>query len=189
MHHARRHAFSLIEAAIVLGIIGAVLGGLWVAASSVSSNMKVNATLTGINEMVIKINQLFYNSALPASLTTINDALIATNIAPPDWQKGSTLIHPWGGALSVDIRVSPMLLRFYLSDVSGPACIKLARALLADPDGNTYGSQGLMQVIINWSNYLNTYSPPSQITSRCGTGGLVELDFMFPWTGSNTTGG
>lgn len=36
----RRHGFSLIEAAIVLGIVGLVIGGIWVAATSVREKNK-----------------------------------------------------------------------------------------------------------------------------------------------------
>jgi hypothetical protein len=38
----RKRGFNLIEAAIVLGVVGLVIGGIWVAASSVSRTMGIN---------------------------------------------------------------------------------------------------------------------------------------------------
>jgi type II secretory pathway pseudopilin PulG len=40
-----KKAFSLIEAAIVLGIIGLVIGGIWIAAASVQENNRVSRHL------------------------------------------------------------------------------------------------------------------------------------------------
>lgn len=39
------NGFSLIEAALVLGIIGLVIGGLWVAASVIQRQMQINGAL------------------------------------------------------------------------------------------------------------------------------------------------
>lgn len=38
----KKYAFSLIEAAIVLGVVGLVIGGIWVAAAAVQETMRVN---------------------------------------------------------------------------------------------------------------------------------------------------
>lgn len=45
-------AFSLIEASIVLGIVGLVVGGIWVAASAVSSSITVAQVLGVYSQMV-----------------------------------------------------------------------------------------------------------------------------------------
>ncbi len=45
--HARR-GFSLIEAAIVLGVIGFVIGGIWVAAGAVMDRFKMSALMQGL---------------------------------------------------------------------------------------------------------------------------------------------
>lgn len=39
---AAQKGFNLIEAAIVLGIVGLVVGGIWVAATSVYANLRSN---------------------------------------------------------------------------------------------------------------------------------------------------
>lgn len=40
--------FNLVEAAIVLGVVGLVIGGIWVAASAVRLELKTNQIFTGI---------------------------------------------------------------------------------------------------------------------------------------------
>lgn len=40
--HRKTRGMSLIETAIVLGVVGLVIGGIWVAASAVSAQMAVN---------------------------------------------------------------------------------------------------------------------------------------------------
>jgi len=49
---AKRKAFSLIEAAIVLGIIGLVIGGIWVAVTSVNNKQALNDAKSGMAEIL-----------------------------------------------------------------------------------------------------------------------------------------
>jgi len=44
--------FSLVEAAVVLGVVGFVLGGIWVAAAHFSEEYKVNKTVEGIMQII-----------------------------------------------------------------------------------------------------------------------------------------
>lgn len=52
-----RKGFSLVEAAIVLGVVGLVIGGIWVAAATVIENHKVNKTVEGITTNVSNIRK------------------------------------------------------------------------------------------------------------------------------------
>jgi len=56
--HSSRSGFSLIEAAIVLGVVGLVIGGIWAAASSISRNMRKNEALSGIMQIMNRIKNL-----------------------------------------------------------------------------------------------------------------------------------
>lgn len=91
MKPIRRHAFSLIEAAIVLAIVGLVMGGLWVAASSVMLNNKVSKLAGDVTLMMDRL------SAFKQQLTTSLDAgqsltfMVNGKIAPEDWIVGSNL--------------------------------------------------------------------------------------------------
>lgn len=52
-----RSGFSLIEAAIVLGVVGLVIGGIWVAATAVQQKMALNQTVELVNRSVDEIRK------------------------------------------------------------------------------------------------------------------------------------
>jgi type II secretory pathway pseudopilin PulG len=85
--------FSLVEAAIVLAVVGGVIGAIWVAASSVSENQKVSNAVRGIMQICTKSQTLFPTWSAPATGTASNDyrqdvtaAAYGANIFPSDWQ-------------------------------------------------------------------------------------------------------
>jgi hypothetical protein len=101
LHPKSRKGFNLIESAIVLGVVGLIIGGIWVAAASVYENWKVSKTISDI-EIIVKNAQNLISIAdsktiaLSAGLTsTLRDA----GAFPNDWVFGSTVKSPfWGNA-------------------------------------------------------------------------------------------
>lgn len=76
---ARRSGFSLIEAAIVLGIIGLVIGGIWAAAAAVQEKNRI-ATLAGqLVQVRANMCKLFKGHA-PAQM--INSQIISAGVIP-----------------------------------------------------------------------------------------------------------
>ncbi|MCL2469947.1 MAG: prepilin-type N-terminal cleavage/methylation domain-containing protein [Alphaproteobacteria bacterium] len=63
--------FTLTEAAIVLGIVGLLLGAIWVAAAAVYNNMRISTTTTQILQMAQAIR------AIHATSQTIDDGVTA----------------------------------------------------------------------------------------------------------------
>lgn len=61
----QRKGFNLVEAAIVLGIIGLVIGGIWTAASAVTENNKLRTAISGTQIIVQNTIQLFKESWPP----------------------------------------------------------------------------------------------------------------------------
>lgn len=61
----RRKGFSLIEAAIVLGVVGLIIGSIWIAAASVRENMLANQITSGYLHIVSEMQ-----SRVPISLAT-----------------------------------------------------------------------------------------------------------------------
>lgn len=51
--------FSLVEAAIVLGVVGLVIGAIWVAAATVRANMKQNQAVSGYIDLYHQIKDMF----------------------------------------------------------------------------------------------------------------------------------
>lgn len=54
-----RSGFSLVEAAIVLAVVGLVVGGIWVATKSVIENNRVNETASGVLSTCANLSKLY----------------------------------------------------------------------------------------------------------------------------------
>lgn len=77
----RRKGFSLIEAAIVLGVVGLVIGGIWVAAATVYRNHRLNQTVAGIGVIYRNTRNLF-------------DTTFSSNIFLSTFTNGNTGLLP-----------------------------------------------------------------------------------------------
>ncbi|MER2520096.1 MAG: type 4 pilus major pilin [Bdellovibrionales bacterium] len=106
--HARR-GFTLTEIAIVLGIIGLILGAIWAAASAVYNNMRSSRAQQEILTVAQNIRAMYATqSALDTSAT--NDTYISAGVFPSDstvedaaggGASGKVAKNPWGGNLIV----------------------------------------------------------------------------------------
>lgn len=146
-----RTGFSLIEAAIVLGIAGLVIAGIWLAATSVSDNLKTSSLITGL--MAITRNtQLTFSRNDAQSLgnnVDITSALINASAFPSDWVSGNTVKHPFAGGLNVSNWTSTgtPLFGIYMNGISAQTCIKFRHGyLLSLPCQETVQTQHLIAI-------------------------------------------
>ena len=77
-------AFSLIEAAIVLGIVGLVVSGIWVAAAELNFRMKQKSFNDGLLYIYTQTQALFPRD-FPCGLTYFTTRADAMGIRPKDW--------------------------------------------------------------------------------------------------------
>lgn len=78
--------FTLTEAAIVVGIVGLLLGTIWVAAASVYSRNQVNRAVNALITIAYGVKSLASGSSLNiAADTDITDLLIKMKIPPADF--------------------------------------------------------------------------------------------------------
>ncbi len=102
--HARA-GLNLVEAAIVLGVVGLVIGGVFAAYASMrdSNNIKeqVHDTSTLVNN--IRASYTTVATTETAAATAYTTALINTGIAPKSMvaSTGTSLVSVWGTALTV----------------------------------------------------------------------------------------
>lgn len=97
-----RKGFSLIEAAIVLGIVGLVIGGIWVAASAVQTNLRESTASQGVLQIVNNVRNLYYGQSLTATATITSD-LVSAGAIPGDLLQGTNARNPWNGSITVAI--------------------------------------------------------------------------------------
>ena len=111
-HQQKSHGFNLIESAIVLGIIGAIVALIWISTDSVYETSKKKQ----INEQLLRIIQntrALYaalpdiGNAAPANLTSAIAAVVMSNdmlfVNPP--AASADTINPWysngGGNITI----------------------------------------------------------------------------------------
>ena len=177
-----KKAFSLIEAAIVLGVVGLVIGGIWVAAATVNERQKINATTQNIGFIVNAARSLYKGMPIPSTTTGITSLLIASGAIPADMVDNSAAKSAWGGNFTVTIMTLPTSLRFIVYSVPPSACTKVIAGLLTNIDANTgYAAQGLMYAMIDTNN-IPPGTSMDTIATRCAanTGGTIRFYYAFP---------
>src|SRR5437867_1361141 len=92
--------FNLIEAAIVLGIVGLIVGGIWAAASSAYENMRQQSGSKQLLSLVQNIRGFYAQGPIDVIDNNLTN-LYNLGLLPSDMviQNGSAfyLRHPWGG--------------------------------------------------------------------------------------------
>lgn len=125
-----RRGFSLIEAAIVLGVVGIVVGGIWIGANAVSENLKVSKTIVGFKVIAANMQRLISraDSLRLGQGQDITAAMISAGVFPKDWVINGALKNPFGGGVSVSNWHDLWGERFgiYLTKIRTIDCINLA---------------------------------------------------------------
>jgi type II secretory pathway pseudopilin PulG len=97
--------FTLTEAAIVLGIVGLILGAIWVAAAAVYNNLRVTTGSNQLLQITQSIRSIHATSQTVDSALDVN-AVARTGGVPKDMMDDpndpSTFINGWGGSLTID---------------------------------------------------------------------------------------
>ena len=90
----RRKGFTLTEAAIVLGIVGLILGAIWVAAAAVYNNMRVQKANTALLTAAQTVRSLHATQNTIAAGTEAQ--WVSAGVWPADWVQGANSVGPWG---------------------------------------------------------------------------------------------
>jgi prepilin-type N-terminal cleavage/methylation domain-containing protein len=114
-----KRGFTLTEIAIVLGIIGIILGAIWVAASAVYNNIRISHANTQVLQLAQGIRSLYSTATLTTGMTV--DNLICAKAAPSDmitlacggpgtlgdaFPGGTTLVFPTSDGFGFEISMS-----------------------------------------------------------------------------------
>lgn len=175
----RKRGFNLIEAAIVLGVVGLVLGGIWVAASAVQTNLRRSEASKALLQIVQNVRNLYANQS-PATATTINSEMISARAVPSDFVSGTTLLNPWNGAVNVALSGAGP------ADTVEVRYAAMPREVCVDLTSKNTGSGGLIGLtrllIDNGSSTVTVTSfpyPPTQAATDCLTTNTVTWAFSL----------
>jgi len=105
----KRRGFTLTEIAIVLGIIGLILGAIWAAAAAVYSNMKVNNAERGITYAAQQVHGMFATASGNTGQNADTD-ITAPGMFPQDWTytvgKNVKYGNPWNTNITTNVSYS-----------------------------------------------------------------------------------
>jgi len=129
-----RKGFNLVEAAIVLGVVGLVIGGIWVAASSVAENQRWQQTEQGWMYYIETINKLF-PKAIVASQGNIDfNQQLSMSVPPPaGWTLGTNgrPKDPYGRLLIMQVQGSSgTFYAGYQEPVDNPECVYVYKMII-----------------------------------------------------------
>lgn len=106
---AAQKGFNLIEAAIVLGIVGLVVGGIWVAATSVYANLRNKTATDQLLKIAQGVRALYATSANMANAAVdVTQDMARANILPGNLltttataATSANTVNPWNGNVGV----------------------------------------------------------------------------------------
>lgn len=162
--------FTLTEAAIVLGIVGLILGAIWVAAASVYNNLRVSRATEELLQSVQSIRSLYATQSVVDFTNEV--ALISAGVFPNDMVNadGDGLINPWGEAVTVAPNGSDTTEFVITFTVPNKACTDfLVR--------NT--GQGRDTGLIQAGSNTDFPVTVTEAVDFCGSATTVEVPFTF----------
>ena len=168
-HKTLKRGFSLIEAAIVLGVVGAVIGTIWVSAANMYESYKVNKTAEDIFTIARNIQNLISFRDAESIGDGINITFTAweAGVYPKDWINRTTHIDSifWGETRIFVYKTDP---RFYifLNSVNRSSCIKMIikissiGSMAGSRGSGAHGRNALGYLEVNGSSNWNTTNFP-----------------------------
>ncbi len=183
--------FNLVEAAIVLGIVGLIVAGIWTAASAVYENLRLSRGTQQVLAIVQNVRTLYGSQANMGNTTAaiINDSLRAARVFPGEMVNGTVISHPWSNDTNSTVFVNPVsatnstTFRVVYSGIPTSACVQLAVRSSGSPDDVGLVSMAAANSATNNPTTAIANLPATVVTAQtaCGTtaGAASSLGFTF----------
>lgn len=162
-----RQAFTLTELAIVLGIIGLIIGGLWVATNTMRENQKIAMGTREIAAIVHNVRELYAEreSVTQSGVQSEVSSLIQNSGAFPAEMIQSTtgtVVNPWGGpvALWIDPGNEANVFRISFYNMSQTGCADIASAV---------GAEGTTSGLVGFGSWYQTTNSSGQSQPYSGS--------------------
>lgn len=194
----RRRGFSLIEAAIVLAVVGLVIGGIWVSAAKVMEDWRTMETINGIISIKSGVQKLI---SIKDSETLGNvyylGYLVGSAIEmPTGWEKrsGNYFKTSISNPISLTTKTNPTGFNFAFLGVKKADCIKIVSRIsaLQAPSGsyNSGIGLGLIKVFdMDGGGIMKISTTTFPVTPTQAEGACVdrnnEVQLFFGYTRTN----
>jgi hypothetical protein len=155
-----------------------VIGGIWVAAAAVQSNLRKSDAAKGLIQIVQNTRNLYYGQS-PTATANITAQLVSARALPGDFINGTAGINPFNGAVTVSIAGAG----FDQLDVAFAAVPRDACIDLTSKNTNISTGLGLSQVVIDATGggtdaTITTFPYlPTAAATNCGDSNLVTWRF------------
>jgi prepilin-type N-terminal cleavage/methylation domain-containing protein len=182
--------FTMTELAIVLGIIGIILGAIWVAASRVYQNNKVQVAVRDAATIVQGYRSLFTTHAVDTGVALADETCLGVTsgffpsdmiLASATCTTGTTTTyprHPWNNYVQVYTDQTYQGIQIYFANLTQAACNQLAGQLSNASDVIYENISGTAQYLSPFA--ANTPYTNSQINTACNianNGNYVTIEF------------
>ncbi len=138
----RRRGFSLIEAAIVLGLVGLVVGGIWAVAATTRASMQANQLHQQTLNLAKSVRDYYAARALPSGSAALTATLRAAGrfpeeMCPANCVSGTitTIYNSYSGTTTVEIPslTDPIINQFNVTygSIDEKGCVQLGMMLSA----------------------------------------------------------
>lgn len=193
--HVKKRGFTLTEIAIVLGIIGLILGAIWVAASAVYNNMNVSKATTELLQITQAVRNMYGTAPAVDSAMTAT-SYIKAGVFPSDTTAAGTATvasNPWGGAITITASTVNNTNDAFVVTFAGlpqAACITFATSNTGSSRDSGMGGAAIGTATGNTANVAVTYNAnfnginASTATTSCtstssGLAGGNAIGFLF----------
>lgn len=177
---------TLTEAAVVLGIVGLVLGAIWSAAGSVSRSQKSVRTTQQLAQLVQGIKTL--TATTNSGLGLNPQVLMKAGVVPKEMytDPNGKIYDLWGGEVEIDASVtcpgssvSNSCVRVVFNALPAEACADLLVRNAGPARDSSIMQAGVSSSLVNLldSSYANIGINVVKATSLCGTGTGKRLEF------------
>jgi prepilin-type N-terminal cleavage/methylation domain-containing protein len=183
LHH--RRGFTLTEIAIVMGIMGVILGGIWGAASMVYANKKTSQALQEIIVIVSSVRGVFTSGQILGGAQQLSPMLINGGLVPSN-MIGSCTGTPWGATWggTAGCALSPWNTQVLIATQTGwlpndtPNTFDVVIASLTNAQCASFAMQLIQQAAPNGLTYFSSDT----------TGGLAVTTATLPSAVKNCAG-
>jgi hypothetical protein len=148
--------FNLIEAAIVLGIVGLIVGAIWAAAGSAYENMRLQNASKQLLALVQGVRGTYANQPSGTVDVTV-DTLAGMGVIPSDMlvltNGSASIVHQWSGSVdtadqSSDVGMPAFSLTY--NNIKTDSCNNLATRV-----ANSARGSGLLRIATGGGTYLD----------------------------------
>ncbi len=184
--YRNRSGFNLVEAAIVLGVIGLVIGGIWVTAAALTERNRQNQYYLGLMASI----DFFYTSyvssgrQVPAGVAFWND-LLALSV-PMDGFTRTTdptgFTGPWGSSSTFSVYTLSFganIMAQVLSTIPKSSCLNIFRRFSAAQLSQKKSSRMTAGSVTLTIQEIEAGLTDTQISNFCGASANVSIVIFF----------